>query len=218
MVGGVTTFENPLILQQGAGHYYVTFDGTRNRWGDYSATVIDPVDPCTFWIFQEFVAVSAPIGEDVGGRWAVQITELTFNSCSQDEVLAYTPVTPCRVVDTRKTGGAIPAGGIRSYNVWGAVASQGGNPAGCPSSKGEPRAVHANIISVPLGNGWITAYPYGSTAPTASIVNYRSDAQNVANSGTIKTCFNCGKDINIKSAKGTTHVIIDVFGYYHSKP
>ena len=49
-----------------------------------------------------------------------------------------------------------------------AVASQGGNPAGCPSPKGEPRAVHVNVTSVPLGNGWITAYPYGSTAPTAS--------------------------------------------------
>ena len=132
--------------------------------------------------------------------------------------LLYTPVTPCRIVDTRKAGGAISAGGIRSYNVRGAVASQGGNSAGCPSPKGEPRAVHVNVTSVPLGNGWITAYPYGSTAPTASLVNYRSDAQNVANSGTIKTCSNCRKDISIKSGGGTTHVIIDVLGYYYSKP
>ena len=54
--------------------------GTRNRWGDYSATVIDPVDPCTFWTFQEFVAVSAG-DRDVGGSWGIQITELTFNNC-----------------------------------------------------------------------------------------------------------------------------------------
>jgi hypothetical protein len=51
----------------------------------------------------------------------------------------------------------------------------------------------------------------------ASLVNYRSDAQNVANSGTVKTCFNCAKDISIKSGGGTTHVIIDVLGYYYSK-
>jgi hypothetical protein len=98
------------------------------------------------------------------------------------------------------------------------VVSQGGNPAGCPSPKGEPHAAHINVTSVPLGNGWLTAYPYNSPAPTASIVNYRSDAQNVANSGTIKTCFNCTKDINIKSGGGTTHVIIDVLGYYYRKP
>ena len=213
--GGVTAFESPLVLKLGAGPYYETGSGSRNRWGDYSATVIDPVDPCTFWTFQEFVAVSAIA--DAGGSWGVQITELTFNSCSQDEVLAYTPVTPCRVVDTRKAGGAISAGSVRSYNVRGAVASQGGNSAGCPSPKGEPLAVDVNVTSVPLGNGWITAYPYGSAAPNASLVNYRSDAQNVANSGTIKTCFNCAKDISIRSGAGTTHVIIDVLGYYYTK-
>jgi hypothetical protein len=78
-VGGVTTFESPLVLRLGAGHYYRTDSNSRNRWGDYSATVIDPADPCTFWTFQEFVAVSA-VG-NTGGSWGIQITELTFNSC-----------------------------------------------------------------------------------------------------------------------------------------
>jgi hypothetical protein len=216
-VGGVTTFENPLVLQLGAGHYYVPDSNSRNRWGDYSATVIDPVDPCTFWTFQEFVAVSA-VG-DVGGRWGIQITELTFNSCgAAEEVLIYTPVTPCRIVDTRLAGGAIPPGGIRSYNVRGAVASQGGNPSACPSPKGEPRAVHINVAAVPLGNGNIRAFPSGSASPTASLVNYRAGVQNVANSGTIKTCFNCTRDINIQSNFGTAHVVIDVLGYYYAKP
>jgi hypothetical protein len=82
---GVTNFENPLLLQQGAGYYYRVFNGSRNRWGDYSATVIDPVDPCTFWTFQEFVAVSAigdvGPGRSQGGSWGIQVTELTFNNC-----------------------------------------------------------------------------------------------------------------------------------------
>jgi Right handed beta helix region len=133
--------------------------------------------------------------------------------------LSYTPVTPCRIVDTRLAGGAIPPGGIRSYNVWGDVAPQGGNPAGCPSPKGEPLAVHINVTAVPVaGAGNIVAYPFGSTAPNASLVNYLSGAQNIANSGTVKTCFNCGKDINIKSNNGTTHVVIDVLGYDFKKP
>jgi hypothetical protein len=135
-----------------------------------------------------------------------------------DRDLAYTPVTPCRIVDTRLAGGAIPPGGIRSYNVRGAVASQGGNPSGCPSPKGEPYTAHINVTVVPLGNGNIVAYPFGSPAPNASLVNYRSDAQNVANSATVKTCNNCSKDINIKSNNGTAHVIIDVLGYDFNKP
>ncbi len=133
----------------------------------------------------------------------------------------YTPVTPCRIVDTRIAGGSIPSGGLRSYDAYGngaTIGSQGGNSAGCASPKGEPRAVHINVTAVPLGNGNIVAYPFGSAAPTASLVNYRSDAQNIANSGTIKTCFYCAKDINIQSNFGTAHVVIDVLGYYYPDP
>jgi hypothetical protein len=38
------------------------------RFGDYSATVLDPQDPNWFWTFQEYVS---PLNE-----WAVQITQL----------------------------------------------------------------------------------------------------------------------------------------------
>jgi hypothetical protein len=88
----VTTFESPLRLQLGAGHYFQDFNTGRNRWGDYSATVIDPVDPCTFWTFQEFVAVSAGSGVDVGGSWGIQITELSFNNCDDQSIFADVPL------------------------------------------------------------------------------------------------------------------------------
>jgi hypothetical protein len=38
------------------------------RWGDYSATVLDPTDPLSFWTFQEWA-----LGEET---WATQITQL----------------------------------------------------------------------------------------------------------------------------------------------
>jgi uncharacterized delta-60 repeat protein len=148
---------------------------------------------------------------------AATVNEQCFNDESSTD-LSYAPVTPCRIVDTRLAGGAIPPNGIRSYNVWGDVASQGGNPAGCPSPKGEPFTAHINVTVVPSGNGNIVAYPFGSTAPNASLVNYRATAQNIANSGTVKTCFNCSQDIFIKSNAGTAHVIIDVLGYDFAKP
>ena len=133
--------------------------------------------------------------------------------------LGYAPVSPCRVVDTRLAGGAMSPGTIRGYNVWGNVASQGGNPSGCPSPSGEPYGVHINVTAVPVsGSGNIVAYPFASSAPTASLVNYKTGAQNIANGGTIKTCYNCDKDINIKSNYGTTHVVIDVLGYYFDNP
>ncbi|UCF01309.1 MAG: hypothetical protein JSV14_13160 [Deltaproteobacteria bacterium] len=155
--------------------------------------------------------------EDQGISVVTQQRGLELSVFSYKDLL-HTPVQPCRIVDTRLAGGAIPPSGIRSYNVYGAVASQGGNPAGCPSPKGEPLSVALNVTAVPLGNGNIVAYPFGSAVPTASLVNYRSDAQNIANGATVKTCFNCTKDINIKSNYGTAHVVIDVLGYYYAKP
>jgi hypothetical protein len=69
-VGGTTTFGDLLLLAAGAGDYEVTFSGTRNRWGDYSATVLDPTDPQSFWTFQEFA-----LAEDV---WGVRVTQLVL--------------------------------------------------------------------------------------------------------------------------------------------
>lgn len=70
-VGSVTTFDDPMLLKEGVANYELAFGG-RNRWGDYSATVVDPEDPLTFWTFQEYVSA-----ED---RWSTQITEITIGS------------------------------------------------------------------------------------------------------------------------------------------
>lgn len=67
-VGGVTNFGDLLLLAAGTADYEVTYGGARNRWGDYSATVLDPSDPHAFWTFQEFA-----IAEDT---WAVRVTQL----------------------------------------------------------------------------------------------------------------------------------------------
>jgi lysophospholipase L1-like esterase len=64
----------------------------------------------------------------------------------------------------------------------------------------------------------ISTYPFGSAAPTASLANYRSDAQNVANSGIAKRCSGYPKDINIISNSGTAHMVIDILGYHYANP
>ncbi|MCA9061879.1 MAG: PEP-CTERM sorting domain-containing protein [Planctomycetaceae bacterium] len=73
-VAGVTTFDPILQTKAGVADYQ-RLDGIgRNRWGDYSATVLDPSDSNSFWTFQEFVS-----GTDT---WSVQITQLTVNAPS----------------------------------------------------------------------------------------------------------------------------------------
>ena len=61
----------PSVLKTGQGCYVKTFGGTRNRWGDYSATSIDPTDDLTFWTVQEYAATPSPATScaDGSGRW-----------------------------------------------------------------------------------------------------------------------------------------------------
>lgn len=67
-VAGVTTFDPFFLTRAGVADYQRLDSIGRNRWGDYSATVIDPTDSNVFWTFQ--LACSAT------DQWEVQITRL----------------------------------------------------------------------------------------------------------------------------------------------
>jgi len=72
-VNGVTTFNGPQVLRAGTiGNYHdfnELFGGfPESRWGDYSATTPDPMDPSRFWTIQMLPLTS--------NNWATQITEI----------------------------------------------------------------------------------------------------------------------------------------------
>jgi hypothetical protein len=71
-VNGVTTFGSPRLLKAGVASYQDQ-PGTdpntyESRWGDYSATSVDPSDPSTFWTIQLY-----PSGPS---QWSTQITQI----------------------------------------------------------------------------------------------------------------------------------------------
>ena len=49
-----------ISVKSGLAPYFKTFSGTTNRWGDYTTSVVDPVDDRTLWTLQEFA--STPSG------------------------------------------------------------------------------------------------------------------------------------------------------------
>jgi len=53
-----------------------------NRWGDYSSMNVDPVDDCTFWYTQTYVANGNPTFFG-SGQWGRRITSFSFSSCDQ---------------------------------------------------------------------------------------------------------------------------------------
>jgi len=145
-----------------------------------------------------------------------------------DEDLVFTPVKPCRIYDSRKTCsscGVFNPGNSREFYVYGTsdIVNQGGNPAGCSSPQGEPAAVHINVTAVPQSNkGFFVVFPANVAAPTASLVNYDSAVQNIANAATIKCYFNAAagaREIEVKNGpNGISHLVIDVMGYYYASP
>ncbi len=48
------SYTAPQIFAPGQNSYVLTFSGTRNRWGDYSSTHVDPANATDFWTIQEY--------------------------------------------------------------------------------------------------------------------------------------------------------------------
>jgi hypothetical protein len=65
------TLENELAVVNGRGSQ----PDTSNRWGDYSAMRIDPVDNCTFWYTTEYYMVTQRFD------WSTQIASVKFSDC-----------------------------------------------------------------------------------------------------------------------------------------
>ena len=135
-----------------------------------------------------------------------------------DADLVYTPVFPCRFYDTRNVGAAPGNNAINSYRVFGsgaAMSAQGGNAAGCPAPKAtHPVGVSINLAAVPVSSsGHLRVWPYLGVQPTASFVNYFGGG-NIANSGLLAICYNCGDDISVFN-RNTAHSFADAMGYFY---
>jgi hypothetical protein len=65
------TLENELSVVNGTGSQ----PDTSNRWGDYSAMRIDPVDNCTFWYTTEYYMVTQRFD------WSTRIASAEFSNC-----------------------------------------------------------------------------------------------------------------------------------------
>jgi alpha-tubulin suppressor-like RCC1 family protein len=116
----------------------------------------------------------------------------------------FTPVTPARLMDTRSDPGrtALGEGDTTGLQVSGRV--------GIP-----PTGVSAVIINTtvdgPTADGWVTAYPAGFGVPATSTINF-SAGQTRANRSIVAVGSNGA--IAFQNARGTTHLIVDVTGYF----
>jgi hypothetical protein len=84
-----------VVLKAGEAKYYKTYGGTRNRWGDFSYTMVDPVNDVDFWTIQEY-AWTPGGGYDRWSTWWGRIIPppLAFNKTSPANGATSQPANP----------------------------------------------------------------------------------------------------------------------------
>jgi hypothetical protein len=129
-----------------------------------------------------------------------------FVSNNNPNALAFYPLTPCRVVDTRNPAGPLggpsfAAGDVRTFPV---LSSNCNIPA-------TARAYALNFAAVPNGPlGYLTAWPTGQAQPSTASLNAPTGAV-TANAVIAGAGTNGSVDVFTSSA---TDLVIDITGYF----
>ncbi|MBC7899455.1 MAG: carboxypeptidase regulatory-like domain-containing protein [Saprospiraceae bacterium] len=79
IAGRTNNVANSGTLNEGEAMFFAAAGSqtsTSNRWGDYSAMNVDPVDDCTFWYTQEYYASTG------GAPWSTRVGRFVYPSCT----------------------------------------------------------------------------------------------------------------------------------------
>jgi YVTN family beta-propeller protein len=202
----VTAYGEPVgYFGTGNGPYQLSIDTTRSKiyvanfYGD-SLTIFD--EP-TFSI----VTIAVPGPEFSGINPVTNVIYVVTANASISVVAGATPLqfvraAPCRLVDTRQSGGPIQGGTSRSFNP-----TQLGN-CDIPTTAA---AYSLNVTAVPSGPlGYLTIWPDGQSQPTVSTMN-SFDGRIKANAAIVAAGQYGAVDVFVSN---TSNVLIDIDGYF----
>ena len=180
------------LLRAGEDAYWKQFTGTRNRWGDYSATVVDPIDDETFWTAQEYATGQFPSGKlDVNSPLSIADTydappasfgpALTPAGMTGDVALAE-PNEACSAI----TNPAAVDGKV-------ALVDRGS----CFFSTKVKNCQDAGAIAVIVANN-VADPPFRMSAGTADVITIPSAMVSQADGLTIRTEAAGGSTVNVR--------------------
>jgi hypothetical protein len=130
--------------------------------------------------------------------------------------LAYTPVTPCRIVDTRNVARRLVASVAQTFDGQaGSFVAQGGDASSCDVPAGVGALALTVVAFQPDNLGYIRLWSANAAEPDAATINFDPGVINVATGAIVQVDgANAGR-FSAKSPTGTD-VIIDVVGYFNS--
>ena len=169
-------------------------------------------------INKSVVQVTAPATATIGGKlyafagWSdgnARVHLLTATSTTSTltanyaPATTYVPITPVRVVDTRVSGGRLPAGVPRTFAV-----------GGTPRIPSNAVAVTGNLTAVlPTQAGWVGLTSAPTATPATSALNLPA-GDTRANGVTMRLGSDGKLAAVFKGQTGSTHLILDVTGYF----
>ncbi|MEQ1513416.1 MAG: hypothetical protein ABL934_12150 [Lysobacteraceae bacterium] len=219
------------IVVKWAPHVQEAYRTDPRRWADSMAQVFAKASPDALQRAAEARTFSAmndallagtnpaalqPVAaQTTSGAAARRIAARSLGDTTQD--LVYVPVTPCRILDTRIAGGPIPANSFRDFDLTDVVrfAPQGGDTSNCNvGDKGSFAAAALNITVVtPNTAGYITAFPYLASQPTAATLNYVTG--DIRNGLAIVRLDQSAATYEFSVYSfAQTHLVADVVGYF----
>ena len=75
------TMQDAVVYKDGEDYYDKTASG-RTRWGDYSHTLVDPLDDASFWTIQEYAKLrAAPSVFSTTAKWGTWVAKVAPNAC-----------------------------------------------------------------------------------------------------------------------------------------
>jgi uncharacterized repeat protein (TIGR03803 family) len=119
----------------------------------------------------------------------------------------FTPITPCRLIDTRSNGGPIQSGTYRVFDLL-----QLAQSAGC-SDISTASSYSLNVTLIPYNGqrvGYLTIWPSGRTQPLVSTMN-SLDGRTKANAAMVPA--GAAGAISVFVAN-TANVVLDIDGYF----
>ncbi|GAB3389199.1 hypothetical protein [Lysobacter fragariae] len=130
--------------------------------------------------------------------------------------LVFTPMQPCRILDTRLAGGTIAAGGSRDFVSVNQAnfTSQGGSATDCGTLGLNASAVVISLAATnPTTKGFATLYPFGTTKPLAATITWQA-GQLISNTVITKIPTPLTtSDFTIYS-NSQAHFVADIVGYF----
>ena len=79
-LNGESSMRDPAMIKEGEDYYSKSFSGTRNRWGDYSHTMVDPDNDVDFWTIQEYAGTRSTadaLQTTSNSRWGTWWAKIT---------------------------------------------------------------------------------------------------------------------------------------------